>query len=312
MDASAFIDKFAKCFQDFMTEVQLSSAVSMVIDESVLSEVNVKLPILKNGLSLLIQDLQNLCDQCNSSASTDESKLGGNQSWSCKQKDDDDDVKPGGAFDPSVVQITVDNKEIDRRILAFIEKKQAEKDDTNRREFCPTVSPSPETSCARTNAVFTSKMGGASHVKVSKVVNKYGPQTRPGLVSIPLARPGIKRTRTLPDSTTCSTNSVSGIEERLHNMESFLGLQAVHENLSSDVFKRLKVLEERLLHLEGISPEYCHISSSMSKQSRVGPGMKPPGDSAVQDIDNRIKMLQRSLRLRKAQMEGKSGKSDTG
>ena len=47
----------------------------------------------------------------------------------------------------------------------------------------------------------------------------------------------------------------AGIEERLQNMEQHLGLknqQPVH----ADVYSRLKILEDRILHLESISPEY--------------------------------------------------------
>jgi hypothetical protein len=39
-------------------------------------------------------------------------------------------------INPSVVQIRADKSEIERRIAAFIKKKQIEVDDTNRREFC--------------------------------------------------------------------------------------------------------------------------------------------------------------------------------
>ena len=61
---------------------------------------------------------------------------------------------------------------------------------------------------------------------VSKVVNKYGPQTRPALVSVPAVRPGVKRARSPPPASGGPTQSVTGVEERLHNMESFLKMKS--------------------------------------------------------------------------------------
>ena len=61
---------------------------------------------------------------------------------------------------------------------------------------------------------------------VSKVVNKYGPQTRPALVSVPTVRPGVKRARSPPPTSGDPTQSVGGVEERLHNMESYLKVKS--------------------------------------------------------------------------------------
>ncbi|XP_009004190.1 MAP3K12-binding inhibitory protein 1 isoform X5 [Callithrix jacchus] len=118
-------------------------------------------------------------------------------------------------FDPEVVQIKAGKAEIDRRISAFIERKQAEINENNVREFCNVIDCNQENSCARTDAIFTPYPGFKSHVKVSRVVNTYGPQTRPE--GIPGS--GHKPNSVLRD---CGNQAV---EERLQNIEAHLRLQ---------------------------------------------------------------------------------------
>lgn len=48
----------------------------------------------------------------------------------------------------------------------------------------------------------------------------------------------------------------NGIEERLLNLEVQLSLE---KPIPINVYKRLKLLEDRLLYLESISPEYIHF-----------------------------------------------------
>ncbi|XP_036912333.1 MAP3K12-binding inhibitory protein 1 isoform X3 [Sturnira hondurensis] len=117
-------------------------------------------------------------------------------------------------FDPEVVQIKAGKAEIDRRISAFIERKQAEINENNVREFCNVIDCNQENSCARTDAVFTPYPGFKSHVKVSRVVNTYGPQTRPEGVQGSGHTPSMLRD--------CGNQAV---EERLQNIEAHLRLQ---------------------------------------------------------------------------------------
>lgn len=58
-----------------------------------------------------------------------------------KPKDCDvgDVKKTQNLFDPEVVQIKAGKAEIDRRISAFIERKQAEINENNVREFCNVI-----------------------------------------------------------------------------------------------------------------------------------------------------------------------------
>lgn len=48
----------------------------------------------------------------------------------------------------------------------------------------------------------------------------------------------------------------NGIEERLQNLETQLSLE---KPVPINIYKRLKLLEERLMYLEAISPEYIHF-----------------------------------------------------
>ncbi|VFV31109.1 map3k12 binding inhibitory protein isoform cra_c [Lynx pardinus] len=117
--------------------------------------------------------------------------------------------------DPEVVQIKAGKAEIDRRISAFIERKQAEINENNVREFCNVIDCNQENSCARTDAIFTPYPGFKSHVKVSRVVNTYGPQTRPE---------GIQGSGHKPNSMLRDCGN-QAVEERLQNIEAHLRLQ---------------------------------------------------------------------------------------
>ncbi|XP_074959492.1 MAP3K12-binding inhibitory protein 1 isoform X15 [Phalacrocorax aristotelis] len=131
-------------------------------------------------------------------------------------------------FDPEVVQIKAGKAEneidichhvyylqIDRRISAFIERKQAEINENNVREFCNVIDCNQENSCARTDAIFTPYPGFKSHIKVSRVVNTYGPQTRSE------GAHGSSHKANVPIHD-CGNQAV---EERLQNIEAHLRLQ---------------------------------------------------------------------------------------
>lgn len=160
-------------------------------------------------------------------------------------------------FDPEVVQIKAGKAEIDRRISAFIERKQAEINENNVREFCNVIDCNQENSCARTDAVFTPYPGFKSHVKVSRVVNTYGPQTRPEGI----AGSGHKPTGMLRD---CGNQAV---EERLQNIEAHLRLQTGGP-VPRDIYQRIKKLEDKILELEGISPEYFQSVNFSGKEEK--------------------------------------------
>ncbi|KAF6351767.1 MAP3K12 binding inhibitory protein 1 [Rhinolophus ferrumequinum] len=188
-------------------------------------------------------------------------------------------------FDPEVVQIKAGKAEIDRRISAFIERKQAEINENNVREFCNVIDCNQENSCARTDAVFTPYPGFKSHVKVSRVVNTYGPQTRPEGI------PGSahKANSMLRD---CGNQAV---EERLQNIEAHLRLQTGGP-VPRDIYQRIKKLEDKILELEGISPEYFQSVNFSGKRRKVQP---PQQNYSLAELDEKISALKQAL-LRKS------------
>lgn len=57
-------------------------------------------------------------------------------------------------------------------------------------------------------------------------------------------------------STELGPQCPAGAEERIQNAERYLGLQ----NAQTDVFTRLKAVEDRILFLESVSPEYFNVA----------------------------------------------------
>ncbi|KAJ6650205.1 hypothetical protein lerEdw1_013525 [Lerista edwardsae] len=162
-------------------------------------------------------------------------------------------------FDPEVVQIKAGKAEIDRRISAFIERKQAEINENNVREFCNVIDCNQENSCARTDAVFTPYPGFKSHVKVSRVVNTYGPQTRNegahGSIS--------KLNSLLRD---CGNQA---IEERLQNIEAHLRLQtgSCLQNFSG---KRRKVQPNQNCSLAELEEKIKALRQTLLRKTNEG------------------------------------------
>ncbi|XP_078263296.1 MAP3K12-binding inhibitory protein 1 [Rhinoraja longicauda] len=184
-----------------------------------------------------------------------------------------------------LVQIKASKDEIERRILAFIERKQAEINENNIREFCNVINCNLENSCARTDAVFTPHPGFKSHIKVSRVVNIYGPQTRTESDGESAPKP----------NTMTQSCSNPAIEERLQNMEAHLKLSAGGP-VPIAIYQRIKKLEDRILHLEGLSPEYFQHVNFPSKRRKIQETAQ--GYSLI-EIDEKINALKAVL-LQKA------------
>ncbi|XP_062973884.1 MAP3K12-binding inhibitory protein 1 isoform X2 [Elgaria multicarinata webbii] len=186
-------------------------------------------------------------------------------------------------FDPEVVQIKAGKAEIERRISAFIERKQAEINENNVREFCNVIDCNQENSCARTDAVFTPYPGFKSHVKVSRVVNTYGPQTRNER-----AHGSNRKANALPRD--CGNQA---IEERLLNIEAHLRLQTGGP-VPKDIYQRIKKLEDKILELEGMSPEYFHSVNLPGKRRKIQQNQ----NYTLAELDEKISALKQTL-LRK-------------
>ncbi|KAG7229220.1 hypothetical protein INR49_013012 [Caranx melampygus] len=186
------------------------------------------------------------------------------------------------ATDNVMVQIRARKSEIERRISAFMERKQMEINENNVREFCNVIDCNQENSCARTDAVFTPYPGFKSHVKVTRVVNTYGPQTRGGG-----AQGEAGEQQRGPMARHCGN---AAIEERLHNIETHLKLPTAGP-VPLSVYQRLKKLEDRILELEGLSPEYFQSTSHLHKRPKTSPAQ----GCSLTELDEKINAVKAAL-----------------
>ncbi|ESO87662.1 hypothetical protein LOTGIDRAFT_234915 [Lottia gigantea] len=189
------------------------------------------------------------------------------------------------------IQIKVDKSEIDRRIASFMSQKQEEVNKFNKREFSIGAVSSGE-GCARTDSVFIPRAGSRSHIKITKVVNTYGPQTQQSCTKI-------------EQNEGCSVkqedciNSI--IENRLNDIEAHTDIKPD----SKDICTRLKVIEERILFLESLSPEYFNQipkrkikKESIEKVSSSERNNSGDNYLSLSQIDSKIQTLRDAL-LRK-------------
>jgi len=191
-------------------------------------------------------------------------------------------------LDSSLTQVKAPKAEIDRRISAFIQRKRVEVDLLNKREFCNVVDTenNNEFRCARTDAVFVHRLGQKSHIKVTRVedTNTTSEAQALGPEISTLSSPRLE------------TRSCPGIEERLRNIETHLGYRPGRP-VPCDVYKRLADLEEKVLHLEGISPEYFTLNSQniIHGVDASREGTDSTQDLSIDAIDQRIRTLRHSL-----------------
>ena len=90
---------------------------------------------------------------------------------------------------------------------------------------------------------------------VRRVLNTWGPQTR-GLDPGSLGCTNPEDPMLQQNVVKCELKEESGVEERLANAETHL---SIHGPVPRDIYSRLKQIEDRILHLEGLSPEYFHF-----------------------------------------------------
>ncbi|XP_073683092.1 MAP3K12-binding inhibitory protein 1 isoform X2 [Garra rufa] len=185
------------------------------------------------------------------------------------------------------VQIKAAKSEIERRISAFIERKQLEINENNVREFCNVIDCNQEDSCARTDAVFTPYPGFKSHVKVTRVINTYGPQTRGTHTELADQQQGSM-------NRDCGN---PGVEERLQNMESHLKLQP--GPVPQSVYQRLKKLEDRILELEGLSPEYFHSTNYSHKRPKASVSQS----YSLAELDGKISAVKAALMKKSSEFQ---------
>lgn len=87
--------------------------------------------------------------------------------------------------------------------------------------------------------------------------NEYGPQTRSNYTDalhklMENASPA--KIKADPDA---NVGLTAGIDERLKNAETFLSIKPPMD--ARNIYERLKSVENRLLYLETVSPEYMHF-----------------------------------------------------
>uniref|UniRef100_A0AAQ4P0E7 MAP3K12 binding inhibitory protein 1 n=1 Tax=Gasterosteus aculeatus aculeatus TaxID=481459 RepID=A0AAQ4P0E7_GASAC len=139
-----------------------------------------------------------------------------------------------------------------------------------------------QNSCARTEAVFTPYPGFKSHVKVTRVVNTYGPQTRSGAGQ---GEAGEQQRGQMARD--CGN---AAIEERLHNIETHLKLPTAGP-VPLSVYQRLKKLEDRILELEGLSPEYFQSTGHLHKRPKTSPAQA----CSLSELDEKISAVKAAL-----------------
>ncbi|XP_077975784.1 MAP3K12-binding inhibitory protein 1-like isoform X1 [Styela clava] len=202
--------------------------------------------------------------------------------------------------DSAVVQITASNQQLNERIRAFMSHAQNVVDEQNVKEFCDVGSASTNAGCARTNACYKPRSFHSSHMQVSKAKNTEGPQLRitsQGLWREPTTnKPIPRKPQTL--------NIPQPVAERLENLESHL---QVDSGQSSDIYGRLKNLENRVLAIEGASPEYFvgakQDSTTVSENMLARHGKTDQRDFTLQEIDDRIRMLKQELCNKKRKLD---------
>ncbi|XP_012256802.2 molybdopterin synthase catalytic subunit-like isoform X2 [Athalia rosae] len=164
-------------------------------------------------------------------------------------------------IDPNLVQIQASAEELNRRIEAFITRKREQMNIVNVQEFCchraRVDEEQEESSCARVDAILIRRKDSKSHVKVHRVLNPWGPNT----VDTSML-PNISKTHSDESS---PGNYPPVLDERFMTSENQIGIKGP---VPKDVYQRLKRIEDRILYLESLSPEYRHFWEDPEKSSQ--------------------------------------------
>ncbi|XP_059226202.1 molybdopterin synthase catalytic subunit-like [Stomoxys calcitrans] len=169
------------------------------------------------------------------------------------------------------VQISANETEIVRRIQSFIERKRDEIDLSNIVDY---IRPSSleemkqdinsencqVDSCARINGTIIKQENSKCHLKIRKTDNKMGPQMQHDYL---YALDNLMESSAIPQikqenlhDWQCATDTKQILLERARNIEEHLNIRDCGKK---NIYQRLKLIEDRLLYLESISPEYRHV-----------------------------------------------------
>lgn len=159
----------------------------------------------------------------------------------------ENDILDKTIIDSNLVQIRANSEELNRRIESFVQRKRQQVNMVNVQEFCchSEQNDDNENSCARVDAILIRRKDSKSHVKVHRVFNTWGPQT----VDQSILRKAIMNN--INPNNTVSRFPV--LDDRISATERTLG---INKPVPKDIYERLKNIEDRILYLEGISPEY--------------------------------------------------------
>lgn len=102
--------------------------------------------------------------------------------------------------------------------------------------------------------------GANTHLKIHRVKNEFGPQTinYTNALDKLMENPSPIKIKADPDAITPVADIPRGVNERIVNAEKFLNLSEAVPTTKT-VFERLKNIENRILYLEALSPEYNHF-----------------------------------------------------
>ncbi|KAK9703203.1 MoaE protein [Popillia japonica] len=138
-----------------------------------------------------------------------------------------------------LIQIKASREEIEGRIERFMKRKRDEINRCNIKDFCMRdIDVECEESCARIDSVLIKRKDSKGHLQVNRVYNAYCYRDQNDTEYLEKYIPP------------------NGIEERVKTLEHQLSLTTP---VPRNIYERLKDLEDRLLHLESISPEYMQF-----------------------------------------------------
>ncbi|XP_057655828.1 molybdopterin synthase catalytic subunit [Diorhabda carinulata] len=174
---------------------------------------------------------------------------------------------------PHLRQVKATKLEVRNRINKFIERKRSDININNVREFCQN-NQNLEFTCARIDATVHKRKDSSSHLQVNRVINSYAWRDQTDSSYL---------TKHIPSN---------GIEERLVNVEKQLSLTTP---VPKNIYDRLKNIENRLLQMESVSPEYIQFWDKGILQNG-NPTKKKI--FTIEEIDNLIMETEREINVK--------------
>lgn len=193
-----------------------------------------------------------------------------------------------------LIQIKANNYEIRKRIENFILMKRTALNERNIKEFVEVPAAtdlehiSDYSQCARVDAILWKRADSKSHLKIHKVYNEWGPQTG----------------KVINDAKgSCPEKSVTdiprAIDERVTNCERHIGIE---RPISTDIYNRLKHIENRILELDSLSPEYasfwtnnCHEQNESKNSNKDAHKTHTKRKYTLEDLNDKLVKIKRKI-----------------